>query len=426
MKISTWGASDIGQARKVNEDNFLLATDLGLVAVADGMGGFQRGDVASQLACNVIKETVAAHRHVVELYRRSPSDSTRGAVRAMLETALLRACEEVFQAAQAIAGEGARMGTTMDAMLMVGTTAFIAHVGDGRIYLQRGSEIHQITEDHSLVQEKIRDGSLSVEAARKAKFKNVITRALGVYPSVQVDTLHFELDPGDRLLLCSDGLYRYAGMREIGYILSGDVQEDTVSRIVAMANERGGRDNITGVVVRIDEREERSAAPPVRERMEALRKVDLFQYCTYRELMNICARCEEREVGAGELLFREGDIGRECFFIASGAVAIDKAGTQLAVLEPGDYFGEMSFLDMPQRSADARTTERSTLLVMSRDRFVQLMKEDSELAVKLMWQLLTKLSRMVRTSNDKVVAELIEVDALSAPISEVEVEIDGL
>lgn len=422
MKITSWGASDVGQARKVNEDTFLLAPDLGLVAVADGMGGFQRGDVASQVACNVVKETVAAHRHVVDLYRRNPSDSTRGAVRAMLESSLLRACEEVFQAAQAIAGEGARMGTTMDAMLMVGTTAFIAHVGDGRIYLQRGTEIHQITEDHSLVQEKIRDGSLSVEAAKKAKFKNVITRALGVYPSVLVDTLHFELDPGDRLLLCSDGLYRYAGMREIGYILSGDVAEDTVSKIVQMANERGGRDNITGVVVRIDERDDKAASPPARDRMEALRKVDLFQYCTYRELMSICARCEERVVQAGTQLFHEGDIGRECYFIASGAVAIDKNGAQLAVLESGDYFGEMSFLDMPQRSADARVTEDALLLVMSRDRFVQLMKQDSELAVKLMWQLLTKLSRMVRTSNEKVVAEFVGVDALSAPLTEVEVE----
>jgi len=92
------------------------------------------------------------------------------------------------------------------------------------------------------------------------------------------------------------------------------------------------------------------------------------------------------------------------------------------VLESGDYFGEMSFLDMPQRSADARVTEDALLLVMSRDRFVQLMKQDSELAVKLMWQLLTKLSRMVRTSNEKVVAEFVGVDALSAPLTEVEVE----
>lgn len=412
MKITSWGASDVGQTRKVNEDAFILAPDLGLVAVADGMGGFQRGDVASQLACNVVREHVLAHRHIIDLYRRSPTDATRGTVKAMLESGLQRACEEVYHAAVAITGEGGRMGTTFDTVLVVGTTAFLAHVGDGRVYLQRGQEIHQLTEDHSLVQQQIREGQLTREEARRARFKNVITRALGVFPSVMVDTLHFELDANDRLLLCSDGLYRYVGLRELGFTIAGDINDVTATELVQSANERGGRDNITAVlcVARPEGTEER--VPPTRERMETLRKVDLFQYCTYRELMAVCEIAEQRDIPPETELFAEGDTGRECFVVVDGGVSIEKAGGRLAMMRQGDYFGEMSFLDNPRRSADAITVEDTTVLVLHKDRFLQLIKQDSELGAKLMWQLLNKMARIVRMTNDKLVAESISMDSL--------------
>jgi len=334
----------------------------------------------------------------------------REAVGAMLETALQRACEEVYGAAVAITGEGGRMGTTMDALLVVGATAFIAHVGDGRIYLQRGHEIHQLTEDHSLVQQQVRDGVLTQEQARKARFKNVITRALGVFPSVLVDTFRFDLDFGDRLLICTDGMYRYLGLTELGTLLSGNVDDKTVSRLIALALERGGRDNITAVVCTTDAESTGEFVAPTRERMEVLRKAGLFQYCTYRELMVVCQITEPRTVPAGTVLFRDGDEGTECFIVEQGSVAIDKRGTRLAVYGRGDYFGEMSFIDAPARSADAIALEETEFLVIHRDRFLQMLKQDSELAAKLMWQLLRKLSRLVRLGNDKIVAEAVKVD----------------
>ena len=410
MKLLTWGASDVGQTRKVNEDSYLLAPDLGLCAVADGMGGFQRGDVASALACNVLKETVSAHRALLDTYRRSPSEATRGSVRAMLEMAFQRACEEVYQAAQAIAGEGGRMGTTMDTLLLVGNTAFIAHVGDGRIYLLRGREAHQLTEDHSLVQQQLRERLITPEEARKARFKNVITRALGAFPSVQVDSLTFELEKGDVLLLCTDGLYRYVGLRELSFVLAGLSAEDACNRLVSMANQRGGRDNITVLMASTTQDSAEEYVAPIRARMDVLRRVDLFQYCTYRELMSVCQVAEQRIVPAGSVLFREGEVGRECFVVQSGSVSIRKGDTQLAVMKPADYFGEMSFFDMPRRSADAIATEDAQFLIIDRNSFLQLMKQDSDLAAKLMWQLLQKMSRIVRTSNERLVADTITLD----------------
>jgi len=412
MQIESWGASDVGQARKVNEDAFLLERDLGLLAVADGMGGFQRGDVASQLAVNVLKEVVSANRAVIELYRHTPSDGTRAAVRAMLEDAFQRACEEVHQAAIAITGEGGRMGTTLDAMLIVGREAFIGHVGDGRIYLQRGREVHQITEDHSLVAEKVRDGLLTPEQARKVKFKNVITRALGVFPSVMVDTLHFELDPGDRLLMCTDGLYRYMGLRELGFTLMRDISGDTPTELVGIANDRGGRDNITAVLTAVGDVGQVERFVPATAQMDALRKCGLFQYCTYRELMQVCQIAQQRDVMQGAVLFRDGDIGRECYIVVSGRMNIEKHGTVLTTLGASQYFGEMSFLDQPHRSATARAVEDVRLLVLRKDAFLQLMKQDADLAVKLTWQLLRKLSHIVRQANARVVADAVSMDAL--------------
>ncbi len=418
MFIQTFGASDVGQSRAVNEDAFVLDQALGLVAVADGMGGFQRGDVASQLACNVLVEAVSAAEGLIDAYRREPTDRSRGAVKAVLEAAFQKACEEVYTAGVAITGQGGRMGSTLDALLIVGSTAFIAHVGDGRIYLLRGSEVHQLTEDHSLVQQQLKEGLITAEQARTARNKNVITRAMGVLPSVQVDSLHFELDPGDKLLLCSDGLYRYVGMRELGLSLLKTGGDGAVRELVDAANARGGRDNITCLVVEVGGAGAGlgRAELGVADHIGVLRRVDLFQYCTYRELLAASQIAAPRSAAAGERVFAEGDPGRECFIVVSGAVELRKGSTVLARAAAGDYFGEMSFVDSPKRSADAIAVEDSAFLVIERDRFLQLMKQDAELAVKLTWQLLRKMASLVRATSEKLALEPPLLDTFSVDV----------
>lgn len=416
MFIQTFGASDVGQTRAVNEDAFVLDQELGLVAVADGMGGFQRGDVASQLACNVLVEAISAAAGLIAAYRREPSDRSRGAVKAVLEAAFQKACEEVYSAGVAITGQGGRMGSTLDALLIVGSTAFIAHVGDGRIYLLRGTEVHQLTEDHSLVQQQLKEGIITAEQARTARNKNVITRALGVLPSVQVDALHFELDPGDKLLLCSDGLYRYVGMRELGLSMLKVGGDGAVRELVDAANARGGRDNITCLVVEVGGQGSPRSEQGVADHIGVLRRVDLFQYCTYRELLAASQIAAPRSAAAGERVFAEGDPGRECFIVVSGAVELRKGSTVLARAAAGDYFGEMSFVDSPKRSADAYAIEDSAFLVIERDRFLQLMKQDAELAVKLTWQLLRKMASLVRATSEKLAEEGPLLDTFSVDV----------
>lgn len=418
MQIETFGASDVGQTRAANEDAFVLAPDLGLVAVADGMGGFQRGDVASQVAVNVLVEAISAGASVLNAYRSAPDDRSRGAVKAVLEAAVQRACEEVYGAGVAITGQGGRVGTTLDAVLVIGNTAFIAHVGDGRIYLLRGTEVHQLTEDHSLVQQQLKEGLITAEQARTARNKNVITRALGVLPSVQVDSLHFELDPSDKLLLCSDGLYRYVGMRELGLAMLKVGGEAAVRQLVDSANSRGGRDNITCVVVelRAEGAPRRRADGPQADHIAVLRRVDLFAVCTYRELLATSQITVPRAVPAGTVLFAEGEAGRECFIVVDGLVELRKGNTILTRAGSGDYFGELSFVDSPRRSADAVAVEDTTFLVLERDRFLQLMKQDAELAVKLTWQLLRHVAAQLRATSEKLAAEPVLADTLSLDV----------
>jgi PPM family protein phosphatase len=416
IQIEAWASSDVGRVRKHNEDAYLVDLDLGLYVVCDGMGGFKRGEVASGLACEVVRESIKAGRRTLQLHGQQRSATTTAAVRALLQNAVQRACEEIYQASTALTGDGGRMGTTLDAVLIVGNHAFTAHVGDGRIYLVRGNEAHQVTEDHSLIQQQIKEGLITPEQARRAKNKNVITRALGVFPSVLVDLLYMELGDGDTLLLCSDGLHNYVGPEEMKKPAQDGASGGTEA-LVNLANSRGGRDNITCMVIRAGDGAEEPASAPA-DHIDVLRRCDLFSFCTYRELVQIASVCEPRVVPANHILFREDEIGREAFILATGGVEVHRGGVTLARLSPPAYFGEMSFIDSPRRSATVTTTAPSSFLVMSRNDFLRLVRQDSALATKLMWRLLHHLSRMVRNTNARVLAGVTTLELESVDLEE--------
>jgi serine/threonine protein phosphatase PrpC len=403
FELRSWAVSEVGRVRKHNEDSYLVDASLQLYVVCDGMGGFKRGEVASALACSVVREAVQAGRRALDLHARAPGPSTAAAVAALLQNAVQRACGEIYEASTALTGDGGRMGTTLDAVLLSGGTAFTAHVGDGRIYLVRDGEAHQVTEDHSLIQQQIREGLITPEAARRARNKNVITRALGVFPSVLVDMLPVDLGAGDALVLCSDGLHGYIGGSEL-VGPAKELDDGGCEQLVALANTRGGRDNITMMTLRAEALRSEAPSEAPTHHIDVLRRCDLFSFCTYRELVQVAALCEPRSVPADTVLFQEDDLGKEAFILESGGVEITRGGVSLARLEPPAYFGEMSFIDSPRRSATVRTTAPSEFLVMSRNDFLRLVRQDSTLATKLMWRLLHHLSRMVRSTNARVLA----------------------
>lgn len=412
--IQTWAATDVGRARKANEDSYLDVPELGLVAVADGMGGYKRGDVASEMACRVLRESVEQGADLLAAYRADPSEARREVVMEMLETAVQQACRQIHDASLGVAGEGGRMGTTMDAVLVVGSTAFLVHVGDGRVYLWRGGELHSLTEDHTLVQQHLNEGLIDEAQARNAKNKNVITRALGVFASVLIDSLVFEVDPRDRFLLCSDGLHRYIGRRELGLLIEQHGPDAASRLFVQTANERGGRDNITAVMAQLASADTAVGVEDdrTRLRMAVLRQVDIFQSCTYRQLLEFALRAREVEVGTGVVLFEDGQPGDEFFVVVAGNVAIEKSGTRLASLGPGHYFGELVLIDRPVRSATARSVTACRLLVIDRTSFLRLIRQDTALGAAVLMQMLRKVAQHLRLTNERLVSETITLDEL--------------
>jgi protein phosphatase len=247
---SGYALTDLGRKRKTNEDAYLVDDELGLYIVADGMGGHAAGEVASREAVDTLYGMVKRGiRTVPESIDPSLDHDVRAACR-LMESAVQAATYFVFSIAE-IDRDKSGMGTTISAVLLRGGYAVTAQVGDSRIYRVMGDTVEQLTEDHTLIAWQLKHGLITPQEAAKSPHRNVITRAVGNREYVQVDTGCVALGQGMRLLLCSDGLHGYLKEADIPPIVAqgGDA---AVKRFVDLANERGGKDNITVVQVELD------------------------------------------------------------------------------------------------------------------------------------------------------------------------------
>ncbi len=244
------GVTDLGKKRQTNEDAYFMDDMLGLYVVADGMGGHAAGEVASQEAVDtcfgMVKRGLSS---LHELEDPVADEDARAACR-LMESAVQAATYMVFSMAEMDRGKSG-MGTTISAMLVLGEYAITAQVGDSRIYRVRGAEVEQLTEDHTLIAWQLKQGLITPQEAKKSPHRNVITRAVGNRDYVQVDTGLVPLMSGDRFILCSDGLHGYLREPDILPIVRQG-GEQAVKRFIDLANERGGKDNITAILVEID------------------------------------------------------------------------------------------------------------------------------------------------------------------------------
>lgn len=252
-KLTFVGRTDTGRVREHNEDTIASDPDVGLLVLADGMGGYNAGEVASGIAVktitNLVREGLA--REDLSAVDRSTGLSRPSIV---LRDAITRANKIIYQTARSQA-ECEGMGTTVVAALFFDNKVSVAHVGDSRMYRQRGSEISQVTMDHSLLQELVDRGFYSPEEAQRAANKNYVTRALGVEPQVEVEVQEHPVDKGDIYILCSDGLSDMVEDEDIRLTISTfGANLDTVAKqLIQLANENGGRDNVSVVLAQANE-----------------------------------------------------------------------------------------------------------------------------------------------------------------------------
>ena len=283
-------ASDTGRRRRRNEDNYVVAPPL--FAVADGMGGAQAGEVASQLAASALEA--------------GGSDGLEGtkAIDVLIQEANRRIYDRASTDPTA-----SGMGTTMTVALVEGMSVAIGHVGDSRAYLVRGEHMEQLTEDHSLVNELRKTGKLSEEEAQIHPQRSVITRAVGTDPDVDIDGFTIEAEEGDVFLICSDGLSDMVEDEEILELVHANREDldKAVKALVAAANRGGGEDNITAVAFRISS----EAAPSLEDTvsMPALTG-------------------DEDEPDEQTREYTDGDLGGDTMVVAPGELAADEADPQ--------------------------------------------------------------------------------------------------
>ncbi|TPW19118.1 MAG: protein phosphatase [Elusimicrobia bacterium] len=250
MNLEIVGKTDPGKVRERNEDSIALAADIGLLVVADGMGGHNSGEVASGLAVETVmtfaKDFLGNGRNALP----EGADPALSARARQLQHFIQKANTVIFEKSQAFKKDHG-MGTTIVAAIADERSITVAHVGDSRLYLLRNGRLERLTEDHSLVQDQVRHGLITQEQAEKSNLQNILTRALGTEAAVKVDTADHPVLPGDVFMLCSDGLTKMVTEDDMAKVLASSATGlEAVETLIGMANAAGGVDNVTVAVAK--------------------------------------------------------------------------------------------------------------------------------------------------------------------------------
>lgn len=430
IQITARGATDVGKKRNVNEDALGVDEAAGLFILADGMGGHESGALASKAAVEMVHKELAAKRAVFDRFRDDPSEANSGAAIAAVVAAFERTCAHVFD----LGGEGKsrrRMGSTLDVVVRMGDHALLAHVGDGRVYLVRDGKCNRLTEDHTIVAEQLRAGIITSDEAATSPYRGVLTRAMGTHQSVKIDTLLVELNDGDCLLMCTDGLHKYADEAELMRLLGPSPSPDATAKLVDFANAAGGADNVSVIAIACREAPQPAAAADVAagarplgrtlplgdtqsrrvsSRIDAICKLPLFQHLSYREQVAVLAVAKSRLYEEGTTIVEQGATGGEMFIIIDGRLSVERDGVKIAELGPGGHFGEMSLVDDAARSATVKARTRTDVLSIGQSEMNGLMRVDPVLGVKILWNFVQVLSMRLRSAS----AEIIELQMAEA------------
>ena len=388
------GHSDPGLKREHNEDRWHVDDDLGLFIVSDGMGGHAKGEVASTMAVETVARLVGQDHALIDAVGRGDREAT--ALTALVERAVETAGREIHALGNSQPAH-AGMGCTLTALLVAGGKGFMAHVGDSRLYVLRAGQVEQLSQDHTYLAEMQRKGYEPDEAMAR-RYGHVLSRALGNQAAVAVDTLLFDLLPGDRLLLCSDGISRYITDNDwLATQLAAEDGEAVAEGLVTFANRSGGADNSAAIVVQIAVDEDEAAEVAVQLRtdvqvkLDALASVFLFESMPLAQMSRVLNACNietwepEREViGEGERL-------ASVIIVLQGELALRRGGVEIGRAGPGDELGATSLARPRVARASLVALRRSRLLRLSGEQFETLARARPRLGLALMQRLALRI-----------------------------------
>lgn len=389
--------TDPGRKRKHNEDNLARLDEVPLLAVADGMGGMEAGEVASQIAVDTLSEFEADLKARISRAEAERTSEARLDLGELLETAFQAGHEAIVQEARRRGVSG--MGTTLVAAALLEDRAVICHVGDSRAYLLRGPQLRQLTEDHSVAQLYYRHGRISKAEIETHPDRNKIYQAVGCGNRIDPELIEVELHDGDVLLLCSDGLCGLVSDKAIARLIESQDLERSARRLVQAANRLGGPDNITVALARFTAEEPTQSL----DLSTLLGGIFLFKTLTSAEIGLLVPYLEDRWLTEGEVLLEEGDEAESFFVILSGSVRITRGETHLVDLGAGAHLGELA-LARPgtRRSATATALEDTMVMELSRTHFRAVMLRRPGLGARMAMALLESVGDRLRDLTDRI------------------------
>ncbi len=408
MDRTSWGVTDVGLIRDQNEDSLLFDDELGLYVVADGVGGHAAGDRASKMAVQGLREVGPELRRLANKSDAIGDEASRRAVFDALQGVVERVNHDIYAASQQ--DEDLRgMMTTLSVALLAESAAFIAHVGDSRVFLMRERALDLITVDHTLAEELVRAGRLTREEVTTFTFRNVLARAIGEKAGVDVDLLFVDLHADDRLMLCSDGLTDFVDATDVLDLLLDQRVTDPARALVDSANDHGGGDNVTAVVVDLTQSLDEASATdivPIKplghtSKIHVLSSLFFCRHLTDEELMKVLRYVHEVHFNAGEVVVKQGEDGQDLYLVVEGTLDVSVDGVQVNTMREGSHFGEIALVSGQRRSAKVTAESDVRLFQLSRAGFYDLSQKDQSVAVKILWAFSQTLARrVIRLSHD--------------------------
>lgn len=410
MKFLSMSLTDKGLVRKNNEDHLLEMPELGLFAIADGMGGELCGEVASEIAVNTLRDFVTENRAVIDAFQMNSSAENKVQVLDMLADALRNANAKVFKEADKRDING-KMGTTLTALLVIDSSGFMVHTGDSRLYMIRQSEITQLSTDHTLINDyKKQFGDYS--GVFDAKFSGILTKAIGIQEYVEPEKLTFAILPEDKYLLCSDGLYNglecdtpdFGGIFDAPFEDSQKEKErlkEAMRNLTDIVYKNGAPDNVSMILVSAfsTDEEEVTGTREFIKKFDKIRSMELFKDLEYKELLAVMAQVEIRTYNKYDVISKMSAADRELFIILDGKVSALKGTKLLKTFRSGDHIGDVAFLSGEIPTYNLFLDKTSSFLVIKKSAFDKIVAEEPIIGLKLLTQLATVLAKQTNIAT---------------------------
>jgi len=386
-----------GLAGNRNEDSFIADPDLGFFMVADGIGGQQGGGEASRTAALTIHNRLLRSHATIQEYKESPSVANRQKIMGLMRLSVLEANERIHKLSW-LRKDTQRMGTTLTGLLISGSTVFVFHVGDSRLYLIRNNRAEQLTVDDSLFSHLKNSGRLNDQQTQSFPLKNIITKAVGLKSKIEPLIFDFKLFPSDKLLLSTDGLHNFFKEDDLVNIINNNEPHDVLTALTSRALDAGGDDDMTGIAISMAGRNNASA---VREG-DIAPNHPVFNDLTFGEKVRLLSACDRMEFSSGQKIFSQGQSGDGFYIVLRGKVRIQRNNSVVAVFDTGEGFGELSLIYPSTRLVDAVAVEFTQLIRFGSELLLKILDEHKALGVKLLWSLVHILRMRLLDTKDQL------------------------